>query len=456
MGQTGVDERLVAAVTDGDAEAVRALLAAGADPGARTGEGLPVLCAAVAAHDAGTALALVEGGADPDQELPDGTTPLGRAVEGGSPAVFEAVLGTGPRLRQAPPARERLLGLARRWHGTGAEAGLRCATGTAGPARTLLVEDSEDRTVEQVTLGGRTVRDGHGAILTALEWAFRVLTPVDELVERAVASPYASPDHVAWCAARGVLTERRSRETWAALAAYRHHPDPARRLFAVDVLWRTAVFQGSHRNSYAKDTAGLLAEWAPHEPDAEVLTRILDTYNHLEHPGHERLGLLFADHPHPPVRAEAACALAGEEARSSAARAALLGLARDPDARVRAMAGDMLARTHDLTPEVTDALLALVADRDDEVRGRAAAALAGSRDRSPAAAAALWGLLDEDDPSLRLEGAFGLALRDDPRTEEAYRRAGPSAGTEFEHDHRPTQLLHYRWRARDRSADAET
>ncbi|MEV6056117.1 hypothetical protein [Streptomyces sp. NPDC052107] len=54
-------------------------------------------------------------GADPDLVLPDGTTPLWRAVDGGSPAVFSAVLAKEPRPRLPQEARERLLGLARHW-----------------------------------------------------------------------------------------------------------------------------------------------------------------------------------------------------------------------------------------------------------------------------------------------------------------------------------------------------
>ncbi|MFF9912880.1 HEAT repeat domain-containing protein [Streptomyces sp. NPDC013457] len=457
MGQTGDAERLVAATRNGDADAVRALVEAGADPDARTEDGLPVLCAAVAAFDAGTARALVEGGADPDRELPDGTTPLFRAVMGGSPAVVDAVLGAEPRLRLPEPVRERLLARVRRWHEAGAEAELRRMTGSSAPARSVLVEDSEDSLVRQVTLGGRTVREGHGAILTSLEWAFRVLTPVDELIARAVAPRDAGPEHVAWSAARGVLSERRSRETWSALATHRRHPDAARRLFTVDALWSLSAFRWNGPDSYETETAELLAAWATEERDDGVLTQILRTFNLLEHPAHEELGLRFAGHAHPPVRVEAACALADENAPlTPKARAALLGLAGDPDALVRSTAGEMLAGRHDLSDEVTGALLALVADRDAAVRRKGAAALATSRDRSPTAAAALWALLDDDDPSLRLEGAFGLARRDDPRTEEAYRRAGPAAGPEFEHDHRPTELLHHRWRLEDRSAAAET
>ncbi|MYT20464.1 hypothetical protein GTW69_09200, partial [Streptomyces sp. SID7760] len=63
-------------------------------------------------------------------------------------------------------------------------------------------------------------------------------------------------------------------------------------------------------------------------------------------------------------------------------------------------------------------------------------------DRTPEAAEALVALLAEEDQELRLEGAYGLALRDDPRTREAYERVGP-LGPQHEHDHRRSG----RWRS---------
>jgi ankyrin repeat protein len=95
MGGEGLDGRLRSAVRAGDAEAVRDLLNRGANPDAVDANGLPVLCVAVAAYDELVAEVLVEGGADPDRVLPDGTTPLWRAIDGGSPAAFSAVLGQG-------------------------------------------------------------------------------------------------------------------------------------------------------------------------------------------------------------------------------------------------------------------------------------------------------------------------------------------------------------------------
>jgi hypothetical protein len=195
--------RLVDAVRAKDADTVRELLAAGADPDTVGPDGLPVLCAAVAAYDAPVAEALVEAGADPDRALPDGTTPLERAVVGGSPAVFAAVLGTEPRLRLPEDARERLLALARRWYETGAAEELRRLTGARGPAETARVLDDDHDWVREVTLGGRTVRAGHGSVLSSLEWAFRILPPVDELIARAVREQ--DDAHVDRWAVRSVL-----------------------------------------------------------------------------------------------------------------------------------------------------------------------------------------------------------------------------------------------------------
>lgn len=83
-GDRGDGTEPVAAVGRGDEQDVRRLLEAGADPDTLTEDGLPVLCRAIAAHDADVADALVEAGADPDRGLPDCTTPLERAVDGGS------------------------------------------------------------------------------------------------------------------------------------------------------------------------------------------------------------------------------------------------------------------------------------------------------------------------------------------------------------------------------------
>lgn len=305
MGEAGLDGRLVSAVRTGDAEAVRDLLTRGADPDAVDANGLPVLCAAVAAYDEPVAEALVEGGADPDRVLPDGTTPLGRAVDGGSPALFSAVLGKEPRLRLPEAARGGFLALARNWYERGAAEELRRRTGASGPAVTVRVQDGEYDWVDQVTLGGLVVRAGHGAILTALEWAFRVLTPVDELIARAVKQP--DEEHVDWSTVCWILTERRSFETWSAVVAHRHDPDLAHRRFVVDYLRKRGLLDTSPY--YEKKEGELLAAWAAEETDGEILAKVLDAFTGHDHPDQEAIGLRHAGHPDPRVRREVPYAL---------------------------------------------------------------------------------------------------------------------------------------------------
>ncbi|UXY31712.1 ankyrin repeat domain-containing protein [Streptomyces sp. HUAS TT20] len=450
MREGGLDSRLVSAVRAGDAEAVRALLDEGADPNTADTDGLPVLCVAVAAYDAPVAEALVEGGADPDRTLPDGTNALWRAVDGGSPAVFSAVLGKEPRLRLPEADRERLLALARAWYETGAAEELRRRTGVFGAAATVRVQDDEYDHVDQVSLGGRVVRAGHGAILTSLEWAFRVLTPVDELVTRAVRQP--DEIHVDWSAAYWILTERRSFETWSAVVAHRHHPDQAHRRFVVDFLRRRSLLGNSPY--YAKKERELLAVWAAEETDGEMLAKVLAAFTQYEHADQEALGLRYTDHPDPRVRREVPYALFTYGVpHTSEARSALITLMRDPDAEVRAAActaGMHVAARH---TEITQAVLLLAEDPDADTRAAAAAALAVSRDGAPAVADALVALSHEESRLARLEAAYGLALRDDPRTAGAVERLGP-LGADFEHDHRADVI--WRWRRRQEDGDAMT
>ncbi len=122
---------LVAAVGRGDEQDVRRLLEAGADPDTLAEDGLPVLCGAIAAYEAGVADALVEAGADVTRELADGTTPLTRAVDGGSPAVVKALLGRDPLLRLSEAARGRCS--AGSDGGTGRARRPGCAGGRARP-----------------------------------------------------------------------------------------------------------------------------------------------------------------------------------------------------------------------------------------------------------------------------------------------------------------------------------
>ncbi|MEU2285244.1 HEAT repeat domain-containing protein [Streptomyces sp. NPDC013178] len=451
MAEGGLDGRLVSAVRAGDAEEVRALLGKGADPDAPDADGLPVLCRAVAAYDKPVAEALVEGGADPDRMLPDGTTPLWRAVDGGSPAVFDAVLGREPRLRLAESAREGLLTLARSWYETGAAEELRRRTGAPGPATTVRVQDAENLHVDQVALGGLVVRAGHAAVLTSLEWAFRILTPVDELIARAVR--HADEDHVDWWAVSWTLVERRSYETWSAVVAHRHHPDPVHRRFVADYLW-TRLFVWSGHRYYEKKESELLAGWTAEETDGELLTKLLDAFAHYTHPAQEAVALRHADHPDPRVRREVPYLLYREDTPvTPAARAALRALVGDPDPGVRITACAVGDRDEELLPEITRTLILLAEDPDAQVRQDAAAELARSHDPAPAVADTLAALSGDDEQQVRLEAAHGLARRDDPRTAEAIERVGPLDADAFAHDHRVDGIARWRWRQRDPAAE---
>jgi hypothetical protein len=444
MGEGGLDGRLVAAVRAGDSDTVRDLVWKGADPDAVDGaDGLPVLCAAVAAYDEEVAQALVEGGADPDRELPDGTTPLWRAIDGGSPAVFSAVLGKDPRLRLPEAARERLLALARTWYETGAAEELRRRTGASGPAVPKRVLDDEYSWVEEVSLGGLVVRAGHGAILSSLEWAFRILTPVDELIARAMREP--DWEHVDWSAICHVLAQRRSAETWSAVVAHRHHPSPAHREIVLDFLRLRSIMRTTVSEPDERMDGEFLAVWAAEETDSGLLARVLDTFTWYDHPGLEAIGLRYAGHPDPLVRREVPYLLVPEDGPCTpAARDALRTLALDPHVEVRLATGKAGARDEGLRPEMIRVLLLLLGEAETHVRVSAAETLAGSPDRTPAVADALAALIDDADLNVRLEAAYGLAKRDDPRAEAAIERVGP-LGDLYQPDHRVSALWTWQW-----------
>ncbi|WAL99730.1 HEAT repeat domain-containing protein [Streptomyces sp. Je 1-369] len=446
MADGGLGVRLLSAVRAGDAERVQDLLDEGADPDTVDENGLPALCVAVAAYDAPVAQALVEGGAAVERVLPDGTTPLWRAIDGGSHAVFEAVLGRETRMRLPESRGAELIALASEWYGTGVTEVLRRRTGAAGPVTTARVEDDLYDWVDEVSLGGLVVRAGHGAILSTLEAACRVQTPVDELIARAVRQP--DEEHVDWAAACWVLVRRRDDESFPAVVAQRHHPDPVHRRFVADYL-RTRSFCDVEHPRYGKNETAALAAWSAEETDSAVLAKVLGAFTEYEHPGLEAAGLRHVDHQDPRVRREVPYAfLTDGGPLSPAGREALRALVRDPDTEVRLRACSVGASDEDLRPEITRALLRMIEDPDPAVHRRATETLATSPDRTPAVSDALMAMLDADDQLVRLEAAWGLARRDDPRTEEAYARVGP-LGPGFEHDHRPGELPHWRWRRKD-------
>ncbi|MFK0263686.1 HEAT repeat domain-containing protein [Streptomyces angustmyceticus] len=441
-----VHGRLVAAVTAKDSHTVRACLQDGADPNTSGPDGLPLLCTAVGGFDHETAGALTDSGADSDVVLPDGTTPLLRAVDLGSPALVGATLGKDPRLRIAETERKRLLDLARHWYETGETEELRRRTGAPGPPSRRLVHDDEHTDIEEVSLGGLTVRAGHSGVLTDLERAFGVLPPVAELVARAV--PYPHELHANWSTVSYALAFRKSPQAWSDLAALRHHPSPVHRRLLAGVLSSRHSLAYHHDRPDTAQDVDFLAAWALDEPDGEVLAGVLNVYTDHDHPDQEAIGLRYADHPDPRVRREVPYCL-NQPPRSEPAVTTLLALARDPESEVRYVVAQALAHPRQLTPAAREILLTLLRDPDPDVRRRAAESLSGSHDRTAAVTEALAALSDEEDQSLRLEAAYGLAVRDDPRTDAAYEQVGP-LGPGYEHDHCVSAHWHYMVRNRPR------
>ncbi|MFF0163644.1 HEAT repeat domain-containing protein [Streptomyces sp. NPDC005263] len=438
--------RLVSAVIAGDTDTVRTCLEQGAAPDTLGSEGLPLLCTAVARLDHLTAAVLVDGGADQDRELPDGGTPLLQAVDTGSPTLVSAVLGNAPRLRLPEASRRELLDLTRHWHETGVVEELRRRTGAAEPPAKRQIDDPHGDTIEEFSLGGRTVRNGHGAILTHLEWEFGVFPPLDELMARAI--PHSQEGDSNWFAAAFYLGQRRSPGMWSELTSLRQHPDPVYRRFLAQVIWHRNLYVPVDRAPDVAQDVDFLASWAQEEPDGQVLAAVLDVYTDHGHPEQEAIGLRYIGHSDPSVRSEAVFCVSRERtARSDAATSALLGLVHDAEPEVRASVAQAFAPrfTPDnrLEPAIRDALLLLIRDDSLWVRRHAAESLAGSDDRTTPTLDAFLALLDEEDKDLRLEAAWALARRGDPRTEEAYERVG-SLDAFSEHDHRLFAPWRYR------------
>ncbi|MEV8125309.1 HEAT repeat domain-containing protein [Streptomyces sp. NPDC085944] len=189
----------------------------------------------------------------------------------------------------------------------------------------------------------------------------------------------------------------------------------------------------------AERESGTLAAWATREPDGAVLAKVLEAFAEYEHPDMEATGLHHASHPDPRVRLRATTVLDASEARSRETRTALLTLLGDSDARVRLEACRAGLQDDALLAPAAEELVRLAEGPYEQLRGGVAEALASSRARTPAVADALAALLADGNHLVRLEAAYGLALRDDPRTGEAIERVGP-LGVGFEHDHRVDAL----------------
>ncbi|MEU1434464.1 HEAT repeat domain-containing protein [Streptomyces sp. NPDC005786] len=409
------ESALIYAVRAGDTDSVRILLHEGSDPALREA----AFCLAVRMHAGHIAQLLLQYGVDPGQSRQEGLLPLSEAVDSGSPALFEALLDH--EIRGGYPDSELLEAqdLARRWHERGVEAELRRRTGSRDAIARKPVQDDEYSSIDEFTLGGMTVRDGHGAILTRVEELLGISASFEELMDRALAHA-GQEKYTTWNSAAILLAGRRDQATWTSAAALRTNPDPSRRLFGAEVLRLTHLFDDSDEDAFAGPALDMFTEWSAEETDLSVLTEVL---------------IALGEHTGP------------------RAGAALLRHAGHPDARVRHAVAQGFSNWQSSPPapsgDARTPLLRLMTDPDPAVRKAACHNIAGGRDNDPAFAEAMAAALDDTDRLVQLSAVYGLALRDDERCVEAARRLGPPQRGSLEEEGYLDAVWRYEWR-RDR------
>ncbi|QDN81272.1 hypothetical protein FNV64_41920 [Streptomyces sp. S1A1-7] len=365
-------ESLTAAVRSGDVKAVTAILDAGGDPDAVDDRGTPALCLAVDGFDLATVEVLMRS-ARLDR-VTDGQTPLLRAVDRGASDIVNALINHGGQLWHKDREGRDALTLARSWHETGAVAELRRRSGSAGTVRRETVRDEHGVSVEEVTLGGLTVRTGHSAILTALEPRYGIRTSFTELLSRALAEP--DVDHEIWWVTTDVLQQRRDRVTWDMSAALRDRPDPRERYSGAEVLRLFNLFDYSDEAPFDAPLVDLFLPWAAREPDPRVLRPLTAGLSGALDPRAERPLHDLARHADSEVRGWAVFGLRyGVDAGRRDALATVLACTRDEAAEVRRGACAALVSAP-ADSEVSDALAACLTDETEEVRVTAAVQLA--------------------------------------------------------------------------------
>ncbi|GGY01429.1 HEAT repeat domain-containing protein [Streptomyces hiroshimensis] len=387
------EEPLIAAVRSGDAETVRELLAAGADPDAVDGDGTPALCLAVDAFDLAVADELAYR-ARLDRVGPDGRTPLLRAIDRGASLIANMLINRGAQLCHQDAEGRDALALARYWHETGTEAELRRRTGARGPVERRRVRDDVYlETYQELSLGGLTVRDTHTAILTELEPGLGITQPFGRLLSRALAEP--DVDHPVWNATMFALQKRRDPAVWNAAGALRHRADPRERYFGATLLHLVILFDESEDDSFDEPVVDLLLPWVEQEEDLLVMRALAAGLAAAFDPRAERPLPALTRHPDSEVRRRALSGLARQVSQGDpGALAAVTACTRDADPRVREGACRALG---------------------DAPAGSPAPAPA------PAPADALAACLDDEDEGVRITAAVRLAMRDDPRGDEVLR-----------------------------------
>ncbi|MFF3083831.1 HEAT repeat domain-containing protein [Streptomyces nojiriensis] len=408
-----VEASLIAAARAGDTFLVKQLLEEDGDY-RNHDERAAAFAVAVQAFHGDIADLLLMGGADASQCAPDELLSLREAVDSGSPALVDVLLTHSIRDRYAASELKEMRDLARRWCEPGAEAELRRRTGSQDGLVYTRVQDDEYYTVGELTLGGMTVRDGHGAILTGLEELLGIRASCEELITRALDH---DQDHAAWGRAAILLSHRREQETWTAAETLRADADPSRRLFGAELMRLIELFADSHKEEFCVLAVDALTDWSAEETDNAVLTEVLHGLYSYAGPRAEAALLAHVGHHDTGVR-----------------RAVAAGLGR------------RLNSTY-LSDEAREALLVLMSDPDTDVRIAACLSVGEVGNGDLALTDAMAALLDHSERRVQLVAVYGLALHNDERCVEGADRLGqPRSGFRNEEAGYLDAAWRYQWR----------
>ncbi|KPC80795.1 MULTISPECIES: ankyrin repeat domain-containing protein [unclassified Streptomyces] len=280
-GPDAGDLPLCGAACGGHAEAVEALLSAGAEPDLSEEFGFTALRWAAGLGHARVAETLLAHGADPDLTSPQGEGPLVVASRRGSVNTVRALLrhgagGLSPALEEArrmlalDVEQELRDGLRRLFGDEGHGSAVRRDAVDGGVTVTVvLLRDGEP-------FASQDLQTGHGAIATLLENELGLRAPFEELAVRALRGGGPGLDN--WLVAVGTLWLRGDEETFQAAAAWAAGEDPLRQAFGVDVLARLGFHTGGR--PFAERAVPLLRELARSGAPvpAEAAARALDQY----------------------------------------------------------------------------------------------------------------------------------------------------------------------------------
>ncbi|MET8868492.1 ankyrin repeat domain-containing protein [Nonomuraea sp. NPDC004580] len=390
-------------------EVAGALLAAGAEVGAREAGGWTALLWAAANGHANVARVLIEAGAEVDVTNDDGDTPLTLAARRGALGVVQVLLEAGADHQKYDGDGDTPLEIALDWVGVHLESALLDQVEQEGWDYVVARQYAKDGT-ELVTVAGRSAdgaeseqvqaQRGHAAIATLLEDAAGIETPVDQLVARALAHRDVDEDAETWWIVADTLGKRADDDTYEALARLCVSEDAREREFGVDAIAQFGFSDGD--KPYLERTLPLLEKMVTTEGNPQVLRSVLAA---LGHQGDPR------------------------------ALPYVLDVIGRPDHK-RTIT-DPIALADVLPPDHEEGLALLISmseDDDSEIRDWATAGLAGLSADTPQIREALAARLTDSDLRTVAEATRGLAVRGDERAAQGAQRVLAESDDEYARD----------------------